>query len=282
MAEKSLFFNSVNGDRKYLATDFADYFSKFITNGFFPGELNLKVIADAGDMSFVVKAGTAYIDGYMYNNTSDLRLSVDVADGVLNRIDRVVVQLSFIDRQIRTIIKKGVLASSPVAPSVQRDADIYELGIATISVPAGTTTLTQSSITDTRGDITVGGIVNNLFAEANAQASNVSIDDVAGYFISKTVEEALIELAQPTSVIKSNKDVNDIYTSFEKKNPAGIRTVQSVLSNPNVDGYYLTRTIKKFDRDGTTIKLTMVTSISYDPDGEWFEELIQSITIAGV
>ena len=34
--ERSAFFNSVSGDRKYKAEVFAGYFSKFITNGIFP------------------------------------------------------------------------------------------------------------------------------------------------------------------------------------------------------------------------------------------------------
>ena len=34
--ERSAFFNSVAGDRKYKAEIFAGYFSKFITNGVFP------------------------------------------------------------------------------------------------------------------------------------------------------------------------------------------------------------------------------------------------------
>ncbi|MGH4125286.1 MAG: hypothetical protein ACREV6_20405 [Clostridium sp.] len=34
--EKSSFFNSVEGDRKYKASDFASYFNSLLTNGVFP------------------------------------------------------------------------------------------------------------------------------------------------------------------------------------------------------------------------------------------------------
>ena len=36
MAEKSSFFNSVSGDRKYKAEDWASYFGALIGNGVFP------------------------------------------------------------------------------------------------------------------------------------------------------------------------------------------------------------------------------------------------------
>jgi len=157
------FFNSVNGDRKYKADDWARYFSKFITNGVFPNiGSNLQVVTDGNNMTVNLKAGAAWINGYMYENTSDLTINVDVADGVLNRIDRVVIQLNYADRLIRTEIKKGAFASSPVAPSLQRDADIFELGIADITVNKGITSVTQSNITDLRLNTNICGMVNSL------------------------------------------------------------------------------------------------------------------------
>lgn len=41
MAEKSSFFTSLNGDRKYKSSDFAEYFSTFIGNGVFPNPKQL-------------------------------------------------------------------------------------------------------------------------------------------------------------------------------------------------------------------------------------------------
>lgn len=161
--ERYSFFNSVNGDRKYKADDWALYFSKFITNGVFPNiASNLQVISDGTNMTVKLKAGAAWINGYMYENTADLNLNIDVADGVLNRIDRIVIQLSYADRLIKTVVKKGAFASSPVAPSLQRDADIYELGIADIAVNKGITTITQSMITDLRLNTSLCGMVNSL------------------------------------------------------------------------------------------------------------------------
>ncbi|MCY9679756.1 hypothetical protein M5W74_11805 [Paenibacillus larvae] len=163
MAEKSMFFNSVNGDRRYLAEDFAGYFSKFITNGYFPNKgSNLQVDATGQEMSVIIRSGAAWINGYMYSNTSNLTLKIDVADGVLNRIDRVVLQCNFSERLIKAVVKKGQFASNPVAPELQRDADIYELGLADILVKKGATSITGAGITDLRLNTQMCGVVNSL------------------------------------------------------------------------------------------------------------------------
>jgi hypothetical protein len=162
MAENSSFFNSVNGDRKYKAEDFANFFNSLITNGVFPNpSTNVQVMAN-GDMTVTVKPGKAWINGYCYYNDADLILPVDVADGVLNRIDRIVLRMDTAGRAINAAVKKGTFASSPVAPTLQRDADGYELGIADIYIGAGITQISQANITDQRLNSDLCGIVNSL------------------------------------------------------------------------------------------------------------------------
>lgn len=165
--EYSSFFNSINGDRKYLASDFAKYFSQFIGNGVFPNpSTNLQVIAN-NDMTVTVKAGPGWINGYMYLNDSDLILPIDAADGVLNRIDRVVLRMDTVGRTITAVVKKSVFASSPEALALQRDADVYELGLADIYVGAGATSISQSSITDLRLNTDLCGIVHGTVEQVD-------------------------------------------------------------------------------------------------------------------
>lgn len=160
MAEKSGFFNSVNGDRKYKADFFAEYFASFIGNGIFPNPSNaLQVIADT-NMNVIIKAGKAWINGYYYNNDTDLTLTLDTADGVLNRIDKIVLQFNTLSRTISVKIKKGVFASTAVAPALQRDSNAYELALADIYIPKGSINVTQSNITDIRLDSGRCGIVH--------------------------------------------------------------------------------------------------------------------------
>lgn len=167
MGEISGFHNSINGDRKVKADFFARFFGSLIGNGVFPNpSTGCQVIAN-NDMTVTFKTGKAWINGVFYENTDDLALSLDVADGVLKRIDRVVLQYSTIDRAIVAKVKKGTFASSPVAPSLQRDADAYELGIADILVNNGVVSISQSNITDTRLNTGLCGIVHGAIDQVD-------------------------------------------------------------------------------------------------------------------
>ncbi len=162
MAIRSGFFNSVEGDRTYDASRFAEYFGALVGNGIFPDPAdNLQVVSN-NDMTVTVKAGKAWINGYIVINDSDYILNIAPADGVLNRIDRVAARYDVIDREIRLEVKKGNFASEAVAPAMQRDSDAYELGLALINVAAGTVSITSEDITDTRLDNTVCGVVTSL------------------------------------------------------------------------------------------------------------------------
>lgn len=163
--EKSFIFNSINGDRKMKAEDFREYFTPFISNGIYPNpSTKLQVVSDTG-MRVIVKGGKAFINGSLYINTDDLVLTLDHADGVLGRIDRIVLRMDTIERNIKCIVKKGQFASSPVAPTLQRDADAHELCIAEILVSKGSIEILQSMITDTRLDTENCGIVTGLIKE---------------------------------------------------------------------------------------------------------------------
>jgi hypothetical protein len=157
--QKYSFFNSVNGDRKYKAEEWAEYFSSFIGNGIFPNPATNLMVQASVNMTLAIKAGKAWINGYFFYNTTDTTLELDTADGVLKRIDRIVIRWSLTDRAIALVVKKGTNGSSPTPPVLQRDADIYELAIADIAVNNGAVEITQSNITDQRYNSELCGLV---------------------------------------------------------------------------------------------------------------------------
>ena len=146
--EKCSFFNDVNGDRVYYAEDFARHLATYFTNGIFNN--GCQVLADTNNMAINVNIGSANINGYRYDNDAIKTLQIDNADGVLNRVDNIVIRLDLTNRNISLQVIKGAFAQSPVAPNLVRTSTIYDLRIAKISVPAGTTTITADLITDTR------------------------------------------------------------------------------------------------------------------------------------
>ena len=159
--------NSINGDRKYKAEDFAQFFSTFIGNGIFvkPSDC-LQILAVSNSTNVIVRPGKAWVNGYYLINDEDYTLQISAGDALLNRIDRVVIRLDFIQRKMSVEVKQGALSASPVAPTLKRDADAYELALADIYVAKGALTITQASITDTR-------LNNNLCGYMHAVVNQV-------------------------------------------------------------------------------------------------------------
>ena len=147
MAQKYGFFNSVNNDRVYDASDVARFLSKFFTNGVFNNSL---AVSSNDNMTVNVATGNANINGYGYENTDTLTLDIDDADSELDRIDSVIVRLDLTNRQITTMVLTGLTATTPSQPTITRSGNIYDLRLANISVEAGTTRITAENITDTR------------------------------------------------------------------------------------------------------------------------------------
>lgn len=151
-------------DRVYLAAQFAAYFASFIGNGVYAEHSNqLQVVAmPTPQMQVGVEKGQGWINGYWYENTDTMYLPIEVADGVLNRIDSIVLRLGFAERNMWLMVKKGTPAINPIAPEVTRTADYYDLQLATISIPASSIRITQAQIQDTRMNQDVCGWVTGV------------------------------------------------------------------------------------------------------------------------
>lgn len=145
-------------DRAEEASFFAKYFSQFISNGVFPNpSTNMQVLADAG-MNVKVSIGTCFINGYMGWVENAETFTIEESD-VQARIDRVVARLDFDNREIQCYVKKGTAAGNPVAPELQRDYDMYEIGLADVRVNANSIEIKQENITDLRLNTDLCGIV---------------------------------------------------------------------------------------------------------------------------
>ncbi len=168
MAEVSFPFDSVQADgiddRVYYAEDFKRYFKQFLKNGVYPNpSTNLKVEALNDNMILSVNLGSAFINGTCYSVIED-KLNITVSDAHIsyNRKDIVVVSLNETDRTVNILYKEGVASASPQAPTITRNADIYELKLCEITVKSGVNRITQADILDTRLDNSVCGFVTGL------------------------------------------------------------------------------------------------------------------------
>lgn len=179
--EYGLFWNSSNGDRKYNAEHFSELLRKFFVTGVFANELAVR--ASTG-MQVTVDPGWAFIEGKIkrFKEEDDRVLTIADADATYPRIDTIVVECSYSDRDIRLKYVKGSpSASTPSAPAPVRDTTKYEIVLAHIYVSNGATSISQSAITDTRLNSELCGLVRGTVDE-------IDWDDITAQF-SQYIEE---------------------------------------------------------------------------------------------
>ena len=93
--------------------------------------------------------------------TEPVALSVAAAHTALSRIDRIVLQFSKAANNTQLIIKQGEPASSPQAPARSATESLYELVLYDVSVPAGSSEITDADITDQRGNPALCGLMTD-------------------------------------------------------------------------------------------------------------------------
>lgn len=179
-------------DTDILAADLQAAGRALMTNGVLLDEADaLKVIA-AGGMKVAIKTGTAWLNGAYVTNEATAALTLTTADGVLNRIDRIVIRRDDIQGQIYGVVLTGVAAATPIPPAIVRDGTYYDLCLATINIPAGTTTITDAMITDNRGDATLCPVAcarTGILAKIETKADKTYCDDT---FALKTVQNSIV------------------------------------------------------------------------------------------
>lgn len=145
------------------------------TSGVFAAAQNAAVAAmDTPGMGITVSDGTGWMtdaggNGVVWWNDTEktsgqkLQLEIDMADGELTRIDRIIVEWKTINYADLPEIKvlKGTASSTSEAPALTNNSTVRQISLARVSVAAGITAITASMITDERLDSSVCGLVTD-------------------------------------------------------------------------------------------------------------------------
>lgn len=148
----------------YHAEDIAVYLCTR-TSGVYAKETNFAV-SITGSRELTVAPGLAWMNYDDFKGISvcckeSTALEVPAADNTLGRIDRVVLQFDT-DANMTTLkLKPGTPSADPQPPAILQNHRQYELGLATIAVPAGSASITAADITDTRTDEAVCGVMRD-------------------------------------------------------------------------------------------------------------------------
>lgn len=159
------FFNSNNGDRKYDADQMSQYFKGLIGDGVFESVGTGLVVTPGSGMSVNVGSGRGIIDCKWLNNDSAANVPITGSHATLNRISAVVMRLDRTNRKMELGTVDGTPASTPAKPELTRTELIYELCLAWVTVPAGSSSISGANIEDARSTSYCGwvtGLITQL------------------------------------------------------------------------------------------------------------------------
>ena len=149
----------------YDADDASGYLSTRLS-GVYSADEDFAVTANGG-LTVTVSAGQAWVRPARFRGRSIIMeqpetVTLTAADAVRSRIDRLVLRYDAAARKTSLQVLEGTPDSaSPTAPEITRTALVYDLCLAEIRRPAGSTEITAADITDTRADEAVCGVMRD-------------------------------------------------------------------------------------------------------------------------
>lgn len=212
----------------YDADDASGYLATRLS-GVYSAEEDFSVTAQGG-LSVQVSAGQAWARPCRFKGRSIIMeqpttVVLTAADPVRSRIDRIVLRYDAAAKKTRLQVLDGTPDSAaPAAPEISRTALVYDLCLAEIRRPAGSTAVTVADITDTRADETVCGVmrdgVTGIPAATLIQRLRAEIDKLVDKdsFYNKAETDAMLdELQEQVSKMGANGQpiaVWSYYASF--------------------------------------------------------------------
>lgn len=149
----------------YDADDASGYLSTRLS-GVYSADEDFAVTANGG-LTVTVSAGQAWVRPARFRGRSIIMeqpetVTLTAADAVRSRIDRLVLRYDAAAKKTSLTVLTGTPDSaSPTAPEITRTALVYDLCLADIRRPAGSTVITAADITDTRADEDVCGVMRD-------------------------------------------------------------------------------------------------------------------------
>ena len=171
----------------YDADDASGFLSTRLS-GVYSADEDFAVTANGG-LTVTVSAGQAWVRPVRFRGRSIIMeqpetVTLTAADTVRSRIDRLVLRYDAAAKKTRLQVLEGTPDSaSPTAPEITRTALVYDLCLAEIRRPAGSTEITAADITDTRADENMCGVMRDSVTgipTAQLQAQAAAIEHAFG------------------------------------------------------------------------------------------------------
>ena len=252
MAEKSGFFNAREAedgtyDREYDAEQFAEYFANFISNGVYANPANqLKVVFDDSPSKpfvVIVRKGKAYIDGYWYELTEDMEITIPVNTKAYIVKDVIRCTLDKAERKVSIVLEEGVTSDHPT-----NNNNRHDLILSTIIVQPNASKLNAEDITDKRPDKAYCGFVTGVIDQIDTtelfqqydETFKTWFNEMKGQLSTDAAGSLQTQIGLLSNLKTTVKDsivnaINSLYDSIIGKT---LKTLEEVSSNTE-QGYYV-------------------------------------------
>lgn len=172
------FYNSVNGDRKYDAKDFAEIFDGIIEDGVHKEIGDEFIITPTGGSTVSVGTGRAWFDHTWTKSDTAVPFVIDEPHASLNRIDAIVLEINSSDavRANQLVYLRGTPNAIPVRPALIKSETLNQYALGYIYRPLNGGAIVQANVTNVVGTPETPFAVSRLLdreVEPAAQRRNV-------------------------------------------------------------------------------------------------------------
>lgn len=212
------------------------------TSGVYSAEEDFAV-TPAGGIKVTVSAGQGWVrparfEGYSIIMREAETLTLALADGQRPRIDRIVLRFDAAGRKSSLLILQGTPDTQPTAPAISRTATVYDLCLADVTRPAGSTAITAGNIRDTRTNEALCGIMRDAVTripteQLIAQAEG-AFQDIQSITLQKTAVDqyAAAALAGKNSAEASALRAAQIAAATENLLHLGLGYLTEIIQTP--------------------------------------------------
>ena len=274
MSVTSGYFDSIDHDRLYDAATMSNYFEGLVSDGIYENIGDKFIVQAVSGLTISVGSGRGLIKTRWIKNDASVSFELDAADVQLNRIDAVVLRLDLTEsgREITIAVKKGTPATNPTAPIMTRNTDIYELCLAYVRINRGTTSISQSYVTDMRASSLCGyvtGLIKQVDTAELFLQWQTAYENYYAYMAAKKAEftewfnSLTTSLNVNTAITKYTNSVTKIGTTSEVS--VGIPEYDS--SNDvifvYINGVHMTDGVEyRASGSGDAAKITLTNAVS--------------------
>lgn len=148
MSFASGFFNSVDHDRLYDATDISRLFDGLIRDGIFASIGDCLVVKQSNQMNVTVGTGRAWFNHTWSYNDALYPVTIPPSEILMDRIDAVVLEINSVESVRANSIKliKGTPSSTPAKPALTNTKEIHQYPLAYVTVGKEVTSIRQADI----------------------------------------------------------------------------------------------------------------------------------------